>query len=92
MLQFHLHGQGVQIASQLLTMVPYLSTIFVVVLISRNSEYEHQGFYPIRRTFRRAGLQTGGGSGMLFERATPRRIDSGTNQLGLRLSSAPQTQ
>ncbi|TAK94840.1 MAG: ABC transporter permease [Aquabacterium sp.] len=36
MLQFHLQGQGVQIPSQLLTMLPYLSTIVVLVLISRN--------------------------------------------------------
>ncbi len=36
MLQFHLQGQGVQVASQLLTMLPYLATIVVLVLISRN--------------------------------------------------------
>jgi ABC-type uncharacterized transport system permease subunit len=36
MLQFHLQGQGVQIASQWLTMLPYLATIVVLVLISRN--------------------------------------------------------
>jgi simple sugar transport system permease protein len=36
MLQFHLQGEGVQIASQLLTMLPYLATIVVLVLISRN--------------------------------------------------------
>ncbi len=36
MLQFHLQGQGVQIPSQLLTMLPYLSTIVVLALISRN--------------------------------------------------------
>ncbi len=36
MLQFHLQGQGVQIASQWLSMLPYLSTIVVLVLISRN--------------------------------------------------------
>jgi simple sugar transport system permease protein len=36
MLQFHLQGQGVQIPSQWLTMLPYLSTIVVLVLISRN--------------------------------------------------------
>jgi ABC-type uncharacterized transport system permease subunit len=35
MLQFHLQGQGVQIASQFLSMLPYLSTIAVLVLISR---------------------------------------------------------
>ncbi len=36
MLQFHLQAEGVQISSQLLTMLPYLSTIVVLVLISRN--------------------------------------------------------
>jgi simple sugar transport system permease protein len=36
MLQFHLQGQGVQIASQWLSMLPYLATIFVLALISRN--------------------------------------------------------
>ena len=36
MLQFQLQGQGVQIASQWLTMLPYLATIVVLVLISRN--------------------------------------------------------
>jgi ABC-type uncharacterized transport system permease subunit len=36
MLQFHLQGQGVQIASQWLSMLPYLSTILVLVLISRD--------------------------------------------------------
>ena len=35
MLQFHLQGEGVQIASQWLTMLPYLATIFVLVLMSR---------------------------------------------------------
>ena len=39
MLQFHLQGQGVQIASQLLAMLPYLSTILVLVLISRNATW-----------------------------------------------------
>ena len=37
MLQFHLQGDGVQIASQLLSMLPYLATIVVLVLISRNA-------------------------------------------------------
>jgi simple sugar transport system permease protein len=37
MLQFHLQGQGVQVASQLLSMLPYLATIVVLVLISRNA-------------------------------------------------------
>jgi simple sugar transport system permease protein len=36
MLQFHLQGEGVQVASQFLTMLPYLATIAVLVLISRN--------------------------------------------------------
>ncbi len=36
MLQFHLQGEGVQIPSQWLTMLPYLATIVVLVLISRN--------------------------------------------------------
>lgn len=36
MLQFHLQGIGVQLPSQLLSMMPYLATIVVLVLISRN--------------------------------------------------------
>jgi general nucleoside transport system permease protein len=36
MLQFHLQGIGVQVASQFLSMMPYLATIVVLVLISRN--------------------------------------------------------
>jgi len=36
MLQFHLQAEGVAISSQLLTMLPYLATIGVLVLISRN--------------------------------------------------------
>jgi len=36
MLQLHLQGQGVQVASQLMAMLPYLATILVLVLISRN--------------------------------------------------------
>lgn len=36
MLQFSLQGMGVQIASQLLAMLPYLATIVVLALISRN--------------------------------------------------------
>ncbi|HEX6708497.1 MAG TPA: ABC transporter permease [Albitalea sp.] len=39
MLQFHLQGEGVQVASQLLTMLPYLATIVVLVLISRNATW-----------------------------------------------------
>ncbi len=37
MLQFHLQGQGVEVASQLLSMLPYIATIVVLVLISRNA-------------------------------------------------------
>jgi len=36
MLQFHLQGQGVEVPSQFLTMLPYLATIVVLALISRN--------------------------------------------------------
>ena len=36
MLQFHLQASGVHIASQLLSMLPYIATIIVLVLISRN--------------------------------------------------------
>ena len=36
MLQFHLQGLGVDVAPQFLTMLPYVSTIVVLVLISRN--------------------------------------------------------
>ncbi|WP_119288441.1 ABC transporter permease [Azohydromonas sediminis] len=36
MLQFSLQGMGVQVASQLLAMLPYLATIVVLALISRN--------------------------------------------------------
>jgi len=36
MLQFYLQGEGVEIASQLLTMLPYLATIVVLAMISRN--------------------------------------------------------
>ncbi len=39
MLQFHLQAQGVQVASQLLAMLPYLATIVVLVLISRNATW-----------------------------------------------------
>ncbi len=39
MLQFHLQGQGVEVASQLLTMLPYLATIVVLVLISRDAGF-----------------------------------------------------
>jgi len=36
MLQFQLQSQGVQIPSQFLTMMPYLATVIVLALISRN--------------------------------------------------------
>ena len=39
MLQFHLQGEGVQLPSQVLTMLPYLATIVVLVLISRNASF-----------------------------------------------------
>ena len=37
MLQFHLQGQGVEVPSQFLVMLPYLATIAVLVLISSNA-------------------------------------------------------
>ena len=36
MLQFHLQGSGVEIASEFLNMLPYLATVVVLALISRN--------------------------------------------------------
>ena len=39
MLQFHLQGIGVEVAPQLLTMLPYLATIVVLALISRNPQW-----------------------------------------------------
>jgi ABC-type uncharacterized transport system permease subunit len=39
MLQFHLQGEGVQLPSQVLSMLPYLATIVVLVLISRNAAW-----------------------------------------------------
>ena len=39
MLQFHLQGIGVDIPSQLLSMLPYLATILVLALISRNPRW-----------------------------------------------------
>ncbi len=36
MLQFHLQGMGVQVSSEFLNMLPYLATVLVLVLISRN--------------------------------------------------------
>jgi general nucleoside transport system permease protein len=39
MLQFHLQGQGVDIPSQILTMLPYVVTIIVLAALSRNVEW-----------------------------------------------------
>ena len=39
MLQFHLQGMGVDMPSQFLTMLPYLATIVVLVLMSRNPQW-----------------------------------------------------
>jgi simple sugar transport system permease protein len=39
MLQLHLQGRGVSLPIELLTALPYLSTIFVLVLISRNPRW-----------------------------------------------------
>ena len=39
MLQFHLQGTGIDIPSQFLTMLPYLATIVVLALISRNPQW-----------------------------------------------------
>lgn len=39
MLQFHLQSQGVDVPSQFLSMLPYLATIVVLVLISRNPQW-----------------------------------------------------
>jgi ABC-type uncharacterized transport system permease subunit len=39
MLQFHLQGAGVEVPSQFLTMLPYLATIVVLALISRNPRW-----------------------------------------------------
>ena len=36
MLQFRMQAQGVQLPSELISMLPYLSTIVVLVLIARN--------------------------------------------------------
>ena len=36
MLQFHLQGLGVQVPSQMLSAMPYIATIVVLALISRN--------------------------------------------------------
>ena len=39
MLQFHLQGEGVLVPRQFITMLPYLATIVVLVLISRNATF-----------------------------------------------------
>ena len=39
MLQFHLQGDGVEVPSQFLTMLPYLATIVVLALISHNPQW-----------------------------------------------------
>jgi len=39
MLQFHLQGMGVDVPSQILTMLPYVATIVVLALISRNPRW-----------------------------------------------------
>ncbi len=39
MLQFHLQGEGVEVPSQFLSMLPYVATIVVLVLISRNAAW-----------------------------------------------------
>lgn len=39
MLQFHLQGIGVNVPSQFLSMLPYVSTIVVLALISRNPQW-----------------------------------------------------
>ena len=39
MLQFHLQGLGVEVPSQFLTMLPYVATIVVLALISRNPQW-----------------------------------------------------
>ena len=39
MLQFHLQSQGIDIPSQFLSMLPYVATIVVLVLISRNGTW-----------------------------------------------------
>jgi simple sugar transport system permease protein len=39
MLQFHLQGMGVEVPSEFLTMLPYLATIVMLALISRNPQW-----------------------------------------------------
>ncbi len=39
MLQFHLQGLGIEVPAEFLSMLPYLATIFVLVVISRNAQW-----------------------------------------------------
>lgn len=39
MIQFYLQGQGIEVDSQLLSMLPYLATVVVLVLISSNASF-----------------------------------------------------
>jgi simple sugar transport system permease protein len=39
MLQLHLQGQGMQIPSQFMSMLPYVATVVVLALISRNPQW-----------------------------------------------------
>jgi len=39
MLQLHLQGEGVSLPVQLSSALPYLATIFVLILISRNASW-----------------------------------------------------
>jgi simple sugar transport system permease protein len=39
MLQFHLQATGVEVPSQFLSMLPYVATIVVLALISRNPQW-----------------------------------------------------
>jgi ABC-type uncharacterized transport system permease subunit len=39
MLQFHLQGSGVEVPSQLLSALPYMATVVVLALISRNPDW-----------------------------------------------------
>lgn len=39
MLQLHLQGQGVELPSQFMSMLPYLATVVVLALISRNPQW-----------------------------------------------------
>ena len=39
MLQFHLQSMGVDVPSQFLSMLPYLATVVVLALISRNPDF-----------------------------------------------------